>query len=339
MKTLPGNGGKFGGSKKGASKVLTVITRIIAECLSEASPGYVAAWNGRMKCTTGQDQADQEHKIMVETAHQLYETPSQRGAPALTMMDNILRRMLPMNFQVTKEAAAFATEAYIDHMCTVATLIKTCCFEGAAYDLVIDLGPKRFTEWKAALINQAAEKVPHLFSMLEEDVRNGKFQPIPEEGALKYRLVTPGYDITELVDKDMRQLRKVCIDLRRAELAMAMEHDRVKAAAKATADAPAQSTPHSGSRRTSGADELRNQGVEVRAERPDDPEPNEAEGTEVMVEEDEQLANTLLQEGLEAALGVQERVIDGIAPYVADATKPTEEQDAAKEIASQGRSG
>ena len=32
---------------------------------------------------------------MVETAHQLYETLSQRGAPALTMMDSIPRRMLP----------------------------------------------------------------------------------------------------------------------------------------------------------------------------------------------------------------------------------------------------
>jgi hypothetical protein len=36
-------------------------------------------------------------------------------------------------------------------MCTVANLIKTCCFEGAAYDLVTSLGPERFTEWKAAL--------------------------------------------------------------------------------------------------------------------------------------------------------------------------------------------
>jgi hypothetical protein len=49
-------------------------------------------------------------------------------------------------------------------MCTVANLIKTCCFEGAAYDLVTCLGPERLTEWKAALINQAAGKVPHLYS-------------------------------------------------------------------------------------------------------------------------------------------------------------------------------
>jgi hypothetical protein len=39
--------------------------------------------------------------------------------------------------------------------------------------------------------------------MLEEDVRKGKFQPLPEEGALKYGHVTPDYDTTELVDKDM----------------------------------------------------------------------------------------------------------------------------------------
>jgi hypothetical protein len=90
---------------------------------------------------------------------------------------------------------------------------------------------------------------------------------------LKYRHVTPGYDITELTDTDMVQLRIVCMDLRTAELAAAKEHDRVKAAAKAAADAPAQLTPHSGSRRTSGADALRNQSTDVRAERPDDHDP------------------------------------------------------------------
>jgi hypothetical protein len=97
----------------------------------------------------------------------------------------------------------------------VANLIKTCCFEGAAYDLVTSLGPERFTEWKAALINQAAGKVPNLFRLLEADVRDGRFQPHPEEGALKYRLPTPGYDFTELVGTDMPQLRALCTDLRR----------------------------------------------------------------------------------------------------------------------------
>jgi hypothetical protein len=42
-------------------------------------------------------------------------------------------------------------------------------------------GPERFTEWKAALINEAAGKAPHLFRMLEEDVRKGKFQPLPAQ--------------------------------------------------------------------------------------------------------------------------------------------------------------
>jgi hypothetical protein len=128
-----------------------------------------------MKCTTGLNQADKEHKAMVErTAHRLYETFSQRGESALTMMQSILKKMLPLDFKVTREAAEFATEAYIHHMCTVVNLIKACCFEGAAYDLVTSLCPERFTEWKAAPINQAAGKVPNLFRMLEADVRGGR---------------------------------------------------------------------------------------------------------------------------------------------------------------------
>jgi hypothetical protein len=103
----------------------------------------------------------------------------------------------------------------------------------------------------SADINGAAGKVPHLFRMLEEDVRKGKFQPLPEEGALKYGPVTPGYDVIELVDKDMKQLRKVCIGPRRAELTAAKEHARARAAAKDAAHA--QPTPHSGSRRASAA--------------------------------------------------------------------------------------
>jgi hypothetical protein len=58
-------------------------------CLAGVSPIYGAAWNGRMKCTTGTgDQADQEHEAMAETAHRLYETSSQSGAPALAMMQS-----------------------------------------------------------------------------------------------------------------------------------------------------------------------------------------------------------------------------------------------------------
>jgi hypothetical protein len=55
------------------------------------------------------------------------------------MMQSILEKMQPMDFRVTREAAEFAAEAYIHHICTVANLIKTCCFEGAAYDLVTSL--------------------------------------------------------------------------------------------------------------------------------------------------------------------------------------------------------
>jgi hypothetical protein len=48
---------------------------------------------------------------------ELYERLSQNGAPALTMMESTLIKMSPMNFQVTQEAAALATEAHIHHMC------------------------------------------------------------------------------------------------------------------------------------------------------------------------------------------------------------------------------
>jgi hypothetical protein len=60
-----------------------------------------------MKCTTGLNQADQEHKTtMAETAHRLHETFSQRGESALTMDDaSILKKMLPLDFIVTREAA------------------------------------------------------------------------------------------------------------------------------------------------------------------------------------------------------------------------------------------
>jgi hypothetical protein len=74
--------------------------------------------------------------------------------------------MSDMNFHVTKEAAVFATEAHIHQMCAVANLAKTCCFEGAAYTLVTDLGPERSPEWEAARIDRRAAtgKMPHLFS-------------------------------------------------------------------------------------------------------------------------------------------------------------------------------
>jgi hypothetical protein len=85
------------------------------------------------------------------------------------------------------------------------------------------LGPERFTEWKAALINQAAGQVPNLFRQLEEEVRKGNVQPDPDRGALAHRQLTPGYDFLKLVYTNMVQLRVVLTDLRRAELAAAKE--------------------------------------------------------------------------------------------------------------------
>ena len=76
---------------------------------------------------------------MVKTARKLYEVLSQNGEPPLTMMRTMLAVMQPVDFKVTKEAAKFAAEAPIHHLCAVANLIKTCCLEGAAYDLVTDL--------------------------------------------------------------------------------------------------------------------------------------------------------------------------------------------------------
>jgi hypothetical protein len=60
---------------------------------------------------------------------------------------------------------------------------------------------------------------------------------------LLYGNATPGYDINELIDKDMAELRNVLKGLRRAELVAAKEHDRVRAAARDVASAQAQSTP------------------------------------------------------------------------------------------------
>jgi hypothetical protein len=159
----------------------------------------------------------------------LYEQYTQRGTPSLIMMARINKEMSGMDFHVSKEAAEFATEAHIHQMCTVANLIRTCCFEGAAYTLVTNLGPERFTEWKAALINEATGKVPRLFAMLETCVRKGKFEP--GKGALECGYPTPGYDITKLIE-DMVKLRSVLKDLRRAELVAAKEHDRIRAAAR-----------------------------------------------------------------------------------------------------------
>ena len=83
---------KYDGSKGKAIMILAEIARI-GECLTGVSPTYGAAWNGRMKCTTGASLATQEHEAMVETARKLYEALSQGGEPPLTMMQSILTKI------------------------------------------------------------------------------------------------------------------------------------------------------------------------------------------------------------------------------------------------------
>ena len=236
------------------------------------------------------------------------------------MMQSILTKMLPMDFLVTREAAKFAAEASIHHLCAVANLIKACCLEGAAHDLVTSLGPERFTEWKAALINQAAGQVSNLSRQLEEEVRKGIVEPDPDRGALAHRQLTPGHDFLKLVYINMVQLRVVLMDLRRTELAAAIEADKVKAAAREAPEAPAQHAPHGGNRRKSGADTLRTQSQGILDERPPDPGPGESEGTELMVEVEEQEAKVALQTGLELAARLKEETIDALVDYVPDTT-------------------
>ena len=316
--TLPNGKVKYDGSQDMAPKILAETTRI-GKSLAEVSPAYNAAWNGRIKCTTGTSLNAQEHEAMKEMARKLYGVLSQDGEPPLTMMQTMVGMMEPMNFKVTKEAAKFAAEASIQHLCAVANLIKTCCLEGAAYDLVTDLGPERFTEWKAALINQAAGQVPNLFRQLEEEVRKGIVEPDPDRGALAHRQLTPGYNILKLVYTYMVQLRVVLKDLRRAELAAAIEADRVKAAARGATVAPAQygqPATRDGDRRASGADTHRAESKGNLAERPPDPEPDDSEGTEAMVEADEQENMTALQAGLERAARQEEEAIEAHADYI-----------------------
>jgi hypothetical protein len=66
--TLQDGREKYDGSQKKVVQVLATLRRI-GECLMEVSPTCGEAWNGRMRCTTGTDQSDQEHEAVVETAH------------------------------------------------------------------------------------------------------------------------------------------------------------------------------------------------------------------------------------------------------------------------------
>jgi hypothetical protein len=54
---------------------------------------------------------------MIETAQQLYEQHTQWGSSALVLFSRIAKEMSGMEFHVTREAAHFATEARIHHMC------------------------------------------------------------------------------------------------------------------------------------------------------------------------------------------------------------------------------
>jgi hypothetical protein len=191
---------------------------------------------------------------MTETAQQLYEKHTQRGSPSMMVFSKIQKEMIGMDFRVTREAAQFATEAHIHHMCAVANLVKTCCLGGPAHTLVTSLGPERFTERRRALINEATGKMPRLFGALENGVLSGKFEP--GVGTLVYVLPTPGYDINQLME-DMAKLRKLLKALRRAELIAAREHDRVRAAGGGGALVKAPDAPSTHGRRTSGADKLR----------------------------------------------------------------------------------
>jgi hypothetical protein len=171
--------------------------------------------------------------------------------------------------------------------------------------------------------------LPRLFGTLEGDVRNGKFEP--GEGALEYGHATPGYDINELIDKDMAELRKVLKDLRRAELIAVKEHDRVRAAARDVASAQAQSTSNTQGRRTSGVDQLRHKGVEIVAAGKYEREADEMSDTEaVLVESDSQQADIVLRSGLETAARVQEQAIDAIPLYTHG--EGTAEEDAIKVV-------
>jgi hypothetical protein len=89
---------------------------------------------------------------MAETAHRLYgETSSQSGAPALTMMQSILEKMQPMDFIVSREAAEFAAEAYIHHMCTHARRrLHAGAWSGPARGRPVVWGGARCAAWHVA---------------------------------------------------------------------------------------------------------------------------------------------------------------------------------------------
>jgi hypothetical protein len=207
------DGNKFNCDVRDSPNVIELTTHI-DECLRSSHLSTFDAWNGKMGCQASGDPRIQEFDAMVETARQLYEQHTQKGSPPMNLFSKIHKEMSGMNFHVTTEAAQFATEARIHHMCAVAGLIRNCCLGGPAYTLVTNLGTERFTEWKTALINEATGKMQRLFGKLENGVLRGKFQP--GKGALDYVFPTPGHDINMRLE-DMAKLRKVMKDLRISE--------------------------------------------------------------------------------------------------------------------------
>jgi hypothetical protein len=95
------------------------------------------------------------------------------------------------------------------------------CLAGPALALVTQLGPERFSEWKAALIDAVTGRTPHFVSKLLDKVRGGMFQP--GTAALEYGNLTPECPIAKILG-DMAQMRAVIKDIRRAELVAAKNH-------------------------------------------------------------------------------------------------------------------
>jgi hypothetical protein len=151
--------------------------------------------------------------------------------------------------------------------------------------------------------------MPRLFGILENGVRNGKFEP--GKGAPEYGYLTPGYDITKLLE-DMDKLRKVLKDLRRAELIAAIEHDRVRAAARDGTNVQAQPTSDTHGRRQSGADRPRHESGQAVGTGMYDRPADDMSQQEALVEEDVQQAGQNLQAGRETAASVLEQALDVI---------------------------
>ena len=75
----------------------------IENCIRAVDPRFAEAFNGRISCAADGDQRVQEFNAMVETAQQLYEKYTQRGAPSMTVMPLISKEMSGMDLNVTRK--------------------------------------------------------------------------------------------------------------------------------------------------------------------------------------------------------------------------------------------